>query len=135
MPIYRKQAEGFTRDGRYRFGQILLDARMRQDEGHGLSLDDFVELVNNHWGTQVFVKNKLWRLENGAVMKPKAEDIAYLAPFTWSESALRPYTVEELIAIAKEQLDPADVGKVEPPKLNAPINGNNQQVPKLTTDS
>lgn len=87
---------------------------MRQDEGHGLSLDDFVEAVNQHWDKQVMGKNKLWRLETASVVKPKAEDLAYLAPFTWSESAGRPYTVEELIAIAKEQLDPADVGKISP---------------------
>lgn len=126
MPIYRKQLEGFTRDGRYRLGQILLDARMRQDEGHGLSLDDFVEVVNNHWGTQVFVKNKLWRLENAAIIKPKVEDVGYLAPFTWSEVAGRAYTVEELIAIAKERLDPADVGKVDSPNTETGLNGKSQ---------
>ncbi|MFB2918258.1 MULTISPECIES: hypothetical protein [Aerosakkonema] len=118
MPIYRKQAQGFTRDGRYRLGELLLNARMRQDEGHGLSLDDFVELINEYHKKEVIGKNKLWRLETASVVKPKAEDLAYLAPFTWSESAERPYTVEELVAIAKEQLDPADVGKVRPPDLN-----------------
>ncbi|WP_277879714.1 hypothetical protein [Coleofasciculus sp. FACHB-SPT9] len=29
------------------------------------------------------------------VIKPKVDNIGYLAPFTWSEAAARLYTVEE----------------------------------------
>lgn len=99
---------------------------MRQDEGYGLSLQDFASLVNDHWEDRVIDKDKLWRLENAAVVRPKSEDLTYLAPFTWSDSAGRPYTVEELTAIAKEQLDPTDVGSLAPPTLNPAGNGNGQ---------
>ncbi|HCF29319.1 MAG TPA: hypothetical protein DEV81_19445 [Cyanobacteria bacterium UBA11049] len=97
---------------------------MRQDEGFGLSLQDFAEVVNEHWQERVIDKDKLWRLENSAVVRPKTEDLTYLAPFTWSEVAGRPYTVEELIAIGKEELDPSDVGKVNTVELNPALNGN-----------
>ena len=78
-----------------------------------------MEVVNKHWGEQVISTNKVWRLENAAVVKPKEQDIGYLAPFTWSEAAGRPYSAEELVAIGKEQLDPADVGTVDAPSLNS----------------
>jgi hypothetical protein len=97
---------------------------MRQDEGFGLSLQDFAEVVNEHWQERVIDKDKLWRLENAAVVRPKIEDLSYLAPFTWSEPARRAYTVDELVAIGKEELDPADVGKVVSPELNPALNGN-----------
>ncbi len=97
---------------------------MRQDEGYGLSLQDFAEVVNDHWEARVIDKDKLWRLENAAVVRSKTEDLTYLAPFSWSDSAQRPYTVDELIAIAKEQLDPANVDSVAPPSLNPALNGN-----------
>ncbi len=133
--LYRKQKGGFTLIGRSRLAQILTQGRMRQDGGCGLSLRDFADGVNEYWGFKVINKDKLCRLENAARVKPDPEELSYLAPFTWSESARRPYTVEELVAIGKEELDPADVGKVEPPKLDTPINGNNQKVTKLTADS
>ena len=97
---------------------------MRQDEGFGLSLQDFAEVVNQHWQQRVTDKDKLWRLENSSVVRPKTEDLTYLSPFTWSEVAERPYTVEELVAIGKEELDPADVGKVATLELNPALNGN-----------
>ncbi len=124
MSSYRKKTAGFTRDGKYRLGQILLLARMRQDEGFGLSLQDFAEVVNQHWQQRVTDKDKLWRLENSSVVRPKTEDLTYLSPFTWSEVAGRPYTVDELVAIGKEELDPADVGKVTTVELNPALNGN-----------
>ncbi len=99
---------------------------MRQDEGYGLSLQDFAEAVNDQWENRVIDKDKLWRLENAAVVRPKTEELTYLAPFTWSDSAQRPYTVDELIAIAKEQLDPVDDNKMAPPRLNSALNGNGQ---------
>jgi len=70
------------------------------------------------------IKDKLWRLENSSVVRPKTEDLTYLSPFTWSEVAGRPYTVDELVAIGKEELDPADVGKVATLELNPALNGN-----------
>lgn len=124
MPSYRKKTGGFTRDGKYRLAQILLKARMRQDEGFGLSLQDFAEVVNDHWQDRAIDKDKLWRLENSAIVKPKVEDLAYLAPFTWSDVAGRPYTVEELVAIGKEQLDPVEVGSVTSTECNPAFNGN-----------
>ncbi|MGB3208201.1 MAG: hypothetical protein WBB28_24720 [Crinalium sp.] len=133
--LYRKQKGGFTLTGRYRLAQILTQGRMRQDGGCGLSLRDFADGVNEYWGFKVINKDKLCRLENAARVKPDPEELSYLAPFTWSESARRPYTVEELVAIGQEQLDPADVGKVEPPKLDTLTNSNNQKVNKLTADS
>jgi len=99
---------------------------MRQDEGYGLSLQDFAEVVNDHWQQRVIDKDKLWRLENAAVVRPKTADLRYLAPFTWSEAASRPYTVEELIAIGKEELDPqVDAGN-QTPNPNNPINAKTQ---------
>ena len=124
MPTYRKNTGGFTRDGKYRLGQILLKARMRQDEGFGLSLQDFAEVVNDHWQERAIDKDKLWRLENSAIIRPKVEDLAYLAPFTWSDVAGRSYTVEELVAIGKEQLDPVEVGNVNSTERNPALNGN-----------
>ena len=70
------------------------------------------------------IKDKLWRLENSSVVRPKTEDLTYLSPFTWSEVAGRPYTVDELVAIGKEELDPADIGKVTTVELNPALNGN-----------
>lgn len=99
---------------------------MRQDEGYGLSLQDFADVVNDRWGERVMDKDKLWRLENAARVRPKAEDLAYLAPFTWSETANRPYTVDELVAIAKEQLDPADVGKETSAEGDTAIKGSDR---------
>lgn len=126
VPIYRKKTGGYTKDGKYRLGQVLLQTRMRQDEGYGLSLQDFAEVVNDHWQKRVIDKDKLWRLENAAVVRPKTEDLTYLAPFTWSEATSRPYTVEELIAIGKEELDPEiDAEKKAPPPIDA-INANSQ---------
>ncbi len=97
---------------------------MRQDEGFGLSLQDFAEVVNEHWQERVTDKDKLWRLENSSVVRPKTEDLTYLAPFTWSEVAERPYTVDELVAIGKEELDPGEVGGVTPTETNPALNGN-----------
>ena len=97
---------------------------MRQDEGFGLSLQDFAEVVNDHWQDRAIDKDKLWRLENSAIVKPKVEDLAYLAPFTWSDVAGRPYTVEELVAIGKEQLDPVEVSSVTSTQRNPALNGN-----------
>jgi len=116
--LYRKPKGEFTLTGRSRLAKILTQARMRQDEGCGLSLRDFADGVNDYWGYQVVNKDKLCRLENAAKVKPDPDVLGYLAPFTWSESARRPYSVEELIAIAKEQLDPADVGSVATPSLD-----------------
>ena len=87
-------------------------------------MQDFAEVVNQHWQQRVTDKDKLWRLENASVVRPKTEDLTYLSPFTWSEVAGRPYTVEELVAIGKEELDPADVGKVTTLELNPALNGN-----------
>ncbi|MEP0752997.1 hypothetical protein NDA03_12330 [Trichocoleus sp. Lan] len=64
--------------------------------------------------------------ENAPVIKPKVDDIGDLAPFTWSEAAARPYTVEELVAIAKESLDRTDVGRVEASISNPTLKGNEQ---------
>lgn len=126
VPIYRKKTGGFTKDGKYRLGQVLLQTRMRQDEGYGLSLQDFAKVVNDHWQQRVIDKDKLWRLENAAVVRPKTADLTYLAPFTWSEAASRSYTVEELIAIGKEELDPqVDAGN-QTPNPNNPINAKTQ---------
>lgn len=97
---------------------------MRQDEGFGLSLQDFADVVNEHWQKRVIDKDKLWRLENSAVVRPKIEDLAYLAPLTWSDVAQRPYTVDELVAIGKEELDPAEVSDVTPIESNPALNGN-----------
>lgn len=109
---------------------------MRQDEGFGLSLQDFAEVVNEHWQKRVTDKDKLWRLENSAVIRPKTEDLAYLAPFTWSDVAQRPYTAEELVAIGKEEI--ADEPDVTSTQSNHDANGNGleQTNPhdKLTTN-
>ena len=81
-------------------------------------------------------KDKLWRLENSAVIRPKTEDLAYLAPFTWSDVAPRPYTAEELVAIGKEEL--AAAPDVTPTPSDPDTNGNGleQTNPhdKLTTN-
>lgn len=122
--LYRKRKGGFTLTGRERLAKILIQARMRQDEGCGLSLRDFADGVNEYWGYKVIDKDKLCRLENAARVKPDPEVLAHLAPFTWSEPARRAYTVDELVAIGKEELDPADVGKVVSPELNPALNGN-----------
>lgn len=78
MSSYRKKTAGFTTDGKYWLGQILLHARMRQDEGFGLSLQDFAEVVNQHWQQRVTDKDKLWRLENSSVVRPKTEDLTQI---------------------------------------------------------
>ncbi len=122
--LYRKRKSGFTLTGRERLAKILIQARMRQDEGCGLSLRDFADGVNEYWGYKVIDKDKLCRLENGATVKPDPDVLTHLAPFTWSEPARRAYTVDELVAIGKEELDPADVGKVVSPELNPALNGN-----------
>ncbi|MBD2086120.1 MULTISPECIES: hypothetical protein [unclassified Coleofasciculus] len=49
-----------------------------------------------------------------------------LALFTWLETAARPYTVKELVAIAKEPLDRTDVGRVEASISNPTLKGNEQ---------
>ena len=122
--LYRKRKGGFTLIGRERLAKILIQARMRQDEGCGLSLRDFSDGVNGYWGYKVIDKDKLCRLENAARVKPDPDLLSHLVPFTWSEVAGRPYTVEELVAIGKEELDPADVGKVTTLELNPALNGN-----------
>lgn len=122
--LYRKRKGGFTLTGRERLAKILIQARMRQDEGCGLSLRDFADGVNEYWGYKVIDKDKLCRLENAARVKPDPDVLAYLAPFTWSEPARRAYTVDELLAIGKEELDPAEVSDVTPIKSNPALNGN-----------
>ena len=112
--LYRKRKGEFTLKGREQLAKILIQGRMRQDQGCGLSLRDFADGVNEYWGYKIIDKDKLCRLENAARVKPDPDVLAHLAPFTWSESARRPYTVDELIAIAKEELDPASVEDVTP---------------------
>lgn len=123
--LYRKRKGGFTLIGRERLAKIIIQARMRQDEGCGLSLRDFADGVNDYWGYKVIDKDKLCRLENAARVKPDPDVLEHLAPFTWSESARRPYTVLELVAIAKEELDPVEVGTVVSQENKPLLNGNN----------
>lgn len=112
--LYRKRKGEFTLKGREQLAKILIQGRMRQDQGCGLSLRDFADGVNEYWGYKIIDKDKLCRLENAARVKPDPDVLAHLAPFTWSESARRPYTADELIAIAKEELDPASVEDATP---------------------
>lgn len=111
-----RKIPAFTEPGIALVGQIF---RFAREEIRGLSLRAFCQEVNLYWGAEVINHDGITRLEKGATRGKKpflsVQMVAYGQPFTYWPSRGRPFTLHELLAVARGELEPClSIGLTSP---------------------
>ncbi len=101
-----EQNHQLSSKGAARFRQIMTATKLR----HATSVRTFADKLNADYGFRVTSHAAFSRLENfglgASILHLEEARLAYIAPYTYCEVLKRPYSVQELVAIAQGELDP-----------------------------
>lgn len=111
MPAPRRRSP-FVAAGVALVGEIFGFARK---ELRGLSLRAFAQEINDFWGSDVVNHTSLHKLEEGKSDVLPLHTMSFGQPFTYWPSRGRPFTLHELLAVARGELEPClSIGLTSP---------------------